>query len=333
MKKSTVKIVSIILVVILLGGTGLLLLTSKPTDFPDGTAGPEVAISVSAGETGASIANDLYNSGVILMSKTFLELALKDSRALSISPGLHKIESHITSIRALEELLDPKRNSGLVQVTEGSTYSDVLKALQNAKIVGKVGKQVIPDIAKGHTSLEGLLFPATYALPEEANVSSSLSTMLEKFTEQANKISLNSGFERYNAYQVLTIASLIQIEADTADFAKAARVIYNRLAINMPLQLNSTVQYANNTRGRIALSRKATTIASPYNTYLHTGLPPTPISNPGAAALTAALHPVAGDWLYFITVKPHDTRFTKSFTEFQSWVTLYNNNLANGAFK
>ena len=333
MKKSTVKIVSSILVVILLGGTGLLLLTSKPTDFPDGTAGPEVAISVSAGETGTSIANDLYTSGVILMSKTFLELALKDSRALSISPGLHKIESHITSIRALEELLDPKRNSGLVQVTEGSTYSDVLKALQNAKIVGKVGKQAIPDIAKGHTSLEGLLFPATYALPEEANVSSSVATMLEKFTEQANKISLNSGFERYNAYQVLTIASLIQIEADTADFAKAARVIYNRLAINMPLQLNSTVQYANNSRGRIALSRKATTIASPYNTYVHTGLPPTPISNPGAAALTAALHPVAGDWLYFITVKPHDTRFTKSFTEFQSWVTLYNNNLANGAFK
>ena len=333
MKKSTVKIVSIILVVILLGGTGLLLLTSKPTDFPDGTAGSEVAISVSAGETGASIANDLYNSGVILMSKSFLELALKDSRALSISPGLHKIESHITSIRALEELLDPKRNSGLVQVTEGSTYSDVLKALQKARIVGKVGKQVIPDIAKGHTSLEGLLFPATYALPEEANVSSSVATMLEKFTEQANKISLNSGFERYNAYQVLTIASLIQIEADTADFAKAARVIYNRLAINMPLQLNSTVQYANNSRGGIALSRKATTIASPYNTYLHTGLPPTPISNPGAAALTAALHPVAGDWLYFITVKPHDTRFTKSFTEFQSWVTLYNNNLANGAFK
>lgn len=267
------------------------------------------------------------------MSKTFLELALKDSRALSISPGLHKIESHITSIRALEELLDPKRNSGLVQVTEGSTYSDVLKALQKARIVGKVGKQVIPDIAKGHTSLEGLLFPATYALPEEASVSRSVATMLEKFTEQANKISLNFGFERYNAYQVLTIASLIQIEADTADFAKAARVIYNRLAINMPLQLNSTVQYANNTRGRIALSRKATTIASPYNTYLHTGLPPTPISNPGAAALTAALHPVAGDWLYFITVKPHDTRFTKSFTEFQSWVTLYNNNLANGAFK
>ena len=325
--------VSIILVVILLGGAGLLLLTSKPTDFPDGTAGPEVAISVSAGETGASIANDLYNSGVILMSKTFLELALKDSRALSISPGLHKIESHIRSIRALEELLDPKRNSGLVQVTEGSTYSDVLKALQKAKIVGKVGKQVFPDIAKGHTSLEGLLFPATYALPEEASVSSGVATMLEKFTEQANKISLNSGFERYNAYQVLTIASLIQIEADTADFAKAARVIYNRLAINMPLQLNSTVQYANNTRGRIALSRRATTIASPYNTYLHTGLPPTPISNPGAAALTAALHPVAGDWLYFITVKPHDTRFTKSFTEFQSWVTLYNNNLANGAFK
>ena len=333
MNKSTVKIVSVILVVILLGGTGLLLLTSKPIDFPDGSAGTEVPISVSAGETGASIANDLQTGGVILMSKTFLELALKDSRALSISPGLHKIQTHITSLRALEELLDPTRNSGLVQVTEGSTYSDVIKALQKAKIVGKVGKQRIPDLAKGHTSLEGLLFPATYAFPEDASASGSIASMLEKFTEQSNKLDLSKGFERYNAYQVLTIASLIQIEADTADFGKAARVIYNRLAINMPLQLNSTIQYANNTRGRIALSRKATTIASPYNTYLHTGLPPTPISNPGASAITAALHPVAGDWLYFITVKPHDTRFTKSFAEFQSWVTLYNNNLANGAFK
>ena len=101
----------------------------------------------------------------------------------------------------------------------------------------------------------------------------------------------------------------------------------------MPLQLNSTVQYAANLRGRIGLSNKATQISSPYNTYIHTGLPPTPISNPGADAIASSLKPLDGNWLYFITVKPHDTRFTNDFALFQTWNTLYNNNLASGAFK
>ena len=126
---------------------------------------------------------------------------------------------------------------------------------------------------------------------------------------------------------------MIQIEADLADYAKVARVIYNRLRIGMPLQLNSTVQYALGIRGQIRLSRKSTQVESLYNTYLHTGLPPTPICNPSIEAINAAMHPLDGNWLYFITVTPHDTRFTNSFSTFESWVSLYNHNVAAGAFK
>jgi UPF0755 protein len=152
--------------------------------------------------------------------------------------------------------------------------------------------------------------------------------MLDKFKENSL-----AGYENYSKYEVLIIASLAQVEGDEKDFNKVTRVIYNRLALHMPLQLNSSVQYAAGLRGRIALSTAATNINSPYNTYKNQGLPPTPISNPSLSAIKAALNPAEGDWLYFITVKPGDTRFTKDFKEFQTWNTLYNNNLANGLFK
>jgi UPF0755 protein len=93
------------------------------------------------------------------------------------------------------------------------------------------------------------------------------------------------------------------------------------------------VQYAANLRGKITLSNKATKLNSPYNTYKYLGLPPTPIANPSLKAIEATLKPISGDWLYFITVAPRDTRFTKDFAEFSDWNTEFNNNVAAGKFK
>ena len=332
MTSKWVKGSAISLVLILLGASGVSLLAKGESEYPAGTPGAAVSISVQAGESGAAIARELGARGVILTSKNFYALATRDPRALAIAPGRHLIESHITSKQALIELLDSSRNSGIVQIIEGSSFSDVLALLRKSGVKGEVGKVGAP-IFSHSPSLEGFLFPATYAFAEGTSTNSALSQMVIKFSQSTSSIALSAGFEKYTAYDVLTIASLIQIEADSVDYAKAARVIYNRLKIGMPLQLNSTVQFANGTRGHIALSRSQLGARSPYNTYLHTGLTPTPISNPGLAAMRAALNPASGDWLYFITVKPHETRFTKSYTEFEGWVTLYNNNLANGAFK
>jgi len=323
MKLTSRAKLGILVVLVLLGPVIILATTREASDFPPGKPGDPVTIAVTPGETGAEIALDLAKKGVILKSKTFLSLALSDSRARGISPGDHTISTHITSKEALAELLDPKRNRGLLRVPEGSTYSDVLKLLKGGGVLGKSTKR----------PTEGELFPATYAFASGTTLDGALSQMRAKYLAQSKNLGLDSGYGKYSSFDVLKVASLIQIEADPADFAKAARVIYNRLAIDMPLQLNSTVQYAINTRGHITLTRNQTQTPSAYNTYLHTGLPPTPISNPGAEAITAALHPAPGDWLYFITVKPHETRFTKSFKEFDGWVTLYNNNVANGLFK
>jgi UPF0755 protein len=106
---------------------------------------------------------------------------------------------------------------------------------------------------------------------------------------------------------------------------KVARVIFNRLERGMPLQMDSTINYALG-RSTLATSTGDTRINSPYNSYQRMGLPPTPIDNPGEEAMRAAIDPTPGDWLYFVTVKPGDTRFTADYAEHRHNVDEFNAN-------
>jgi UPF0755 protein len=127
-----------------------------------------------------------------------------------------------------------------------------------------------------------------------------------------------------NVYQAVTIASIVQAEAATKeDMGKVARVIFNRLERGMPLQMDSTINYALN-RATLKTTLDDTRIDSPYNSYQRMGLPPTPIDNPGEEAVRAAISPTPGDWLYFVTVKPGDTRFTADYAEHQRNVAEFN---------
>ena len=306
-------------------------------DFSSGKPGPQIEFLVADGEIGSSIAQNLAKLGVIKEASVFVNLASTDKRAVGISPGTHKISTHIPAQQALEELLDRKRFTHMVNIVEGSTLSDVLLLIsKDANVVGsasKVAKEVSPAFKNPRSSLEGQMFPASYTFAQGTSAKDAITSMVSKSATVANRVGLTSPSGKYSPYQVLTIASMVQIEGDESDYAKVAGVIYNRLRIGMALQLNSTVQYAAGLRGQIALSTNATKIDSPYNTYKYAGLPPTPISNPGEKAILAALHPATHDYLYFITVKPHDTRFTKDYNQFNGWVTEYNKNRQAGLFK
>ena len=118
--------------------------------------------------------------------------------------------------------------------------------------------------------------------------------------------------------EIVIIASLVEAEARNADdFGKVSRVVYNRLAQNMPLQFDSTVNYALKADKEI-VTYEDLGADSPYNTYKNQGLPPAPINSPGLAALTAAVNPTPGDWLYFVTTDPEKgtTKFTGDYQEF-----------------
>ena len=285
-----------------------------------------VQIEISEGELGLQIAKELAAKNITASVTSFYQLAISDPRALQIAPGTHELNLKISAKQALDQLLDPKRNVGLVSVIEGSWRSEIITKLQGVgftDVESALKKLTIPN---GFSAKEGIFFPAQYSFAKEATAAKALQSMVDRFSIEAKKVGIKNEKD-------LIIASLIQAEGDPVDFAKISRVIYNRLKIGMPLQLDTTVQYVLKKRGSVFLSTKSTLINSPYNTYKRYGLPPTPIGNPGIAAMKAALAPAEGDWLYFITVKPGDTRFTKSHDEFLIWKNEYQKNLAAGAFK
>jgi len=328
-------------IMVVLGTVAFISLIVLPTilaseEYSGKSVGPVVGVEISQGESGSAIADQLVSQGVIKASRPFISLFLSHPKYQSISPGIHLIESRIPSSVAAEQLLDPARIQGLIKVREGSTFQDVLSQLKRSSQIVFTSKLQIsasPTFANPSHSWEGQLATANFSFPAHTSANDAIAEMSRAFAREIPPLHLERGVKGFSAYQNLTIASLVQIEGDTKDYAQVARVILNRLKLGMPLQLNSTVQYANGTRGSITLSRKATQVNSAYNTYLHQGLPPTPISFPSVAAIKATLAPAQGDWLYFITVKPGDTRFTAHFAEFEGWVSLFNSNVAKGLFK
>ena len=303
-------------------------------DYLTSTSASKAEILIEDGDTGVKISQKLYDAGVIKAAKVFYKIALNQKRANSISPGIHEIDLKISAQAALEQLLDPTRNRGVFRFNEGLRKIEILDLLVKSKlVVGQLSPTIKPaDIFKTN-NLEGFLFPANYSFAPATTTDQAIMQMLERFNLAAKTSKIDQGYGKFSPFDLVTVASIVQAEGDVQDFTKIAQVIYNRLKIGMPLQMNTTIEYAANLRGKIRLPYKQLEINSRYNTYKYQGLPPGPIGNPGQAALEAAVNPQIGDWLYFITVKPQETRFTKSITEFNIWADEFRKNEKAGLFK
>jgi UPF0755 protein len=307
-------------------------------NFPDrviSSTEKNVSISIPTGATGAEIAKLLEVAGVVASAESFFRAAVANPKAATIAPGTHALSLQISGKTALDQLLDPKRIADLIKIAEGAWNSEIFKAMTATKNWSEDPAQSAKKVVlpQGITALEGVLFPAQYSFAEGTSQVTALQSMVDKFNQVISNLDFVDPAGKLNTQQLVTVASLVQAEGDVKDFAQISRVIRNRLEIGMPLQFDSTVHYLKNTRGQIFLSNKSTRLKSPYNTYQNYGLPPAPIGNPGLAALKAAIAPAKGDWLFFITVAPGDTRFTKSFSEFNTWKLLYQKNRKAGAFE
>jgi cell division protein YceG involved in septum cleavage len=184
----------------------------------------------------------------------------------------------------------------------------------------------------GTRSLEGFLFPATYDMdvgePASTLVEEQLTAFRENFTESqfARARSLH-----VTPYQLLTVASMVEREAQVpGDRAKIAAVIYNRLRQGIPLGIDATIYYAVEQQQGIAtytheLTEAQLRIDSPYNTRTHTGLPPTPISNPGDASIHAAAYPARVSYLYYVAAADGcgEQVFSNTLSEFETNVAAY----------
>lgn len=311
---------------------------SSAPDFPTANIdanSPVVVVEIPAGASGSAVGQILYENKVTKSALAYFRAAVADPRSAQVAPGAHELNLGISARQALAQLLDPARIPNLIRVFEGGWKSEVIDSLLKygftKKDIDTAFKKVV--LPAGFSNAEGLLFPAQYSFPAGTSALEAVQAMVDRFSDEETGQKLLAAKGKYSPAQLLTIASLIQAEGGAGDFYKVSRVIRNRLEISMPLQLDATVHYVKKLRGEIFLSTNSTLIKSPYNTYRNYGLPPSPIGNPGSEAIAAALKPADGDWLYFITVAPGDTRFTRSHDEFLTWKALFVKNRKAGAFK
>jgi len=318
---------------------GLSLLKRAPeaaADFPcviDSQA-KQIPIDVAKGESGSDIALELFEKGVTQSQAAFFRLAVGDPRSASIAPGIHLIDARLCARDALSQLLDNKRIAGLIAIKEGAWLSEIKKSFEGAGYTRKEIDRAFSraEIPSPYSSLEGLLFPAQYSFAKGTTVEEALAVIIDRGLRETKSAGFNTSSGSLDPRELLTIASIIQAEGTDDVFGQVSRVIFNRLKIGMPLQMDSTVHYIEGKRGDIFLSTQSTLTKSPFNTYRRTGLPPAPIGNPGRNAMLATISPIEGTWLYFITVAPRDTRFTDSFEQFNKWKLIYKANLRDGKF-
>lgn len=179
-----------------------------------------------------------------------------------------------------------------------------------------------------HRRLEGLISPGTWNIDPSASPRDILSTLIGTSATQYAQGGLLDTAKAMNMspYQILTVGSLVQRESKPDDFAKVARVIYNRLAENRNLEFDSTVNYPLD-RIEVATTDADRAQHTPWNTYVRPGLPATPICSPGQPALAAAEQPVPGDWLYFVTIDLQGTTlFTRDYQQHLANIELAKHN-------
>ena len=269
-----------------------------------------VTVQIEPGQSGRSIGTTLEKDGVVKTASAFADAAAASPDAAGIQPGTYVLHSKMSAAAALTMLLDPSsRITDRVTVREGLRANAVIALL--AKQTGQPlsayqaalkDPQSIGLPVWAHGKAEGLLWPATYSFEPKTSAAKQLSTMVKETTTRL----ANAHVSDAQALKVLTIASIVQVEARTdADGHKVARVLDNRLAKNMRLQLDSTVSYVT---GKPGVATTAADRANPslYNTYNHYGLPPGPISNPGQSAIDAALNSHAGDLALLRDGEPDD---------------------------
>ena len=290
-----------------------------------GSPGPQVVVTVQQGESTNSVISALSQKGVIGSSLAF-RISDVVHGTPTVLPGSYALHQNL-SFSDVRQILAAGPNIFPVNVRPGFTLSEVAQEVdslpghragefEKVAASGAVHSSVSPPASD---NLEGMLGTGIYnILPGESDTTI-LTDMVQRFDGDAQAAGLTVASANalgMTPYQVLIVASIVEKEGYIAvNMPDTARVIYNRLARGTPLQMDSTVLYALGQDGGPVTSQDLK-VKSPYNSYLNTGLTPTPICMPSETALKAAVDPPPGSWLYFVLVKKDGTMaFSDTYAE------------------
>jgi UPF0755 protein len=295
----------------------LILLQSKDLTQPVNPGGSMVNMTIDPGESVPSIIGKLWEEGLISnpgVFRSYLQYTGMDTR---LKAGAYKLSPDMSPIEISQAIQSSISADISLTILPGWRLEEIANALPSS------GFNITPEefIAGVHThpdgysfstcmkddSLEGYLFPGTYTLPRESTLNDLLPQILMKFDSEVNP-EIRSGFtnQGLDICQAVTLASIVEREAvQEQEMPLIASVFYNRLNSGNVLASDPTIQYAlgyNQDQGTWwtnPLSLQDLKVVSPYNTYLNSGLPPGPISNPGLAALRAVAFPAQTSYYYF----------------------------------
>jgi UPF0755 protein len=291
-----------------------------------------VFVDIGHGMSSRDIAAELARQGVVRAEWIFLAVRALRPRA-KLQAGEYRFADQQTPWQIFEKI---RRGEIFYQdftVPEGSNIFDIWSLVDSLGGVkaeeflrAAADPASIRDLDPSAPSLEGYLFPSTYRVTHHTNAAQLCHMMTAEFRKRWRVLAGAS--QGLDVHRTTTLASLVEKETGAAgERALVASVFENRLARNMPLQCDPSTVYAalleNRYRGTIYKSDLAS--RNPYNTYTHAGLPPGPIANPGVASLTAALHPAATDFLYFVArpSAPGSHHFSATLAEHEKAVATF----------
>lgn len=266
--------------------------------------GSEVFVDIAPGSSALRIARQLEEAGIVRSRYGFDLMRLV--RRGTLRAGEYRFDHPAPLNEIYDRLLHGDVFTKAVTIPEGATIFDIAARLEQAGMLprqsfldaqaAQVG--LIADLDPEARTLEGYLFPDTYYFSRHATPAQICAAMVRRFRAAAAQIGLAS-----NVHQVVTLASLVEREtAKDADRPLVAGVFQNRLDRHMPLMTDPSVIYGLEVQGlwRGQIYQSDLKRDTPYNTYLHAGLPPAPIANPGLPSLRAAFKPAHTDYLYFV---------------------------------
>ncbi len=290
-----------------------------------GPPGRQVVITVHQGESTSAVVDALSRQGVIGSSLAY-QISEVVHGSPTVLPGSYAMHQNL-AFSEVRQVLAAGPNIYPVNVRPGFTLSEVAQEVDSLpghasgefQKVAASGAVHSTITATDPNNLEGMLGVGVYlVLPGESDTTI-LTDMVQRFDHEVQVVGItptSAAALGVTPYEMLTVASIVEKEGYIpVNMPDTSRVIYNRLAQGIPLQMDSTVLYALGQDGGPVTSQDLK-IKSPYNSYLNTGLTPTPICMPSMDALNAAVHPPAGGWLYFVLVQKDGTMaFSDTYAE------------------
>jgi UPF0755 protein len=317
---------------ILLIMAGLLMfLNSPPTNMQDDF------FLIEKGESLSHAAARLKEKNLINNDKFFVYLALIERKS-NILTGKYKIYKGMSSRDILKKLSTGDIIRQRVTIPEGFNLYEIAQKLDESKVTDagefleySFDRAFLDSIGISYDSAEGLLFPDTYSFAEAQDARDVIIIMHNQFKTILKSINM-SKLDKYNlnAYELVILASLIEKEAKVQPERKyISAVFHNRLGKGMKLDCDPSVRYAVR-KFRDRLTYSDLKHDSPYNTYLHSGLPPTPICSPGKKSILSALNPVKSGYLFFVARNDGSHYFSKTLREHNKAVDFYQKGINNG---